>query len=67
MSTFVFILAGIAVLYVVFTLLSGASNMAKTSDGSRQKSNDWMWKRVGGQFVALGLLLLGFWLRSNGN
>ena len=67
MSTVFFVLGGIAILYVVYTLLSGASNMAKTGASAREKSNDWMWKRVGGQAVALAFLLIGFWLRKNGN
>jgi hypothetical protein len=54
-------------LYVVYTLVIGASSMARTGDGARLKSNDWMWKRVGGQVMALGFLLIGFWLRKNGN
>lgn len=67
MSTFFFILAAAAMLYVVYTLAIGASNMAKTGDGAREKSNSWMWKRVGGQAVALAFLLIGFWLRKNGS
>lgn len=66
MSTLFFILAAIAMLYVVYTLAIGASNMAKTGEGAREKSNSWMWKRVGGQGIALVLLLAAFWLRRNG-
>ena len=66
MSTILFILAGLAMLYVVFTLVVGASNMAKTAEGSREKSNSWMWKRVGGQALALIFLLAAFWVRRNG-
>jgi hypothetical protein len=67
MSTLFFILAAVSMLYVVYTLVIGASSMARTGDGARLKSNDWMWKRVGGQVMALGFLLIGFWLRKNGN
>lgn len=66
MSTFFFILAALSMLYVVFTLAVGASNMARTGEGAREKSNDWMWKRVGAQGMALAFLLIAFWLRRNG-
>jgi hypothetical protein len=67
MSNFFFILAAVAMLYVVYTLVIGATNMAKTGGVAREKSNSWMWKRVGGQAMALSFLLIGFWLRNNGS
>lgn len=59
-------LAGLAALYVVFTLIVGASQMAKTGEGAREKSNSWMWKRVGGQGIALLLFLAAFYVKRNG-
>lgn len=59
-------LALLAAGYVVFTLIVGASQMAKTGDDAREKSNSWMWKRVGGQAIAVSLFLAAVWVRRNG-
>jgi len=59
-------LAALAMLYVVVTLLVGATQMARTGKGARERSNSWMWKRVGAQAVAIGLLYLAFEIRKNG-
>lgn len=59
-------LAGLSALYVVYTLIVGASQMAKTGDGAREKSNAWMWKRVTGQAIALILFIAAFYVRNNG-
>lgn len=64
--TILLALAGLAALYVVYTLIVGASTMAKTGDGAREKSNSWMWKRVIGQGVALTLFLAAFYVRGKG-
>ncbi|GLQ25042.1 hypothetical protein GCM10007853_29160 [Algimonas ampicilliniresistens] len=58
--------AALAMLYVVATLVIGGSQMARTGKGAREKSNSWMWKRVGAQAVALGLLFLAYQIRKNG-
>ena len=59
-------LAGLSALYVVYTLIVGASQMAKTGDGAREKSNAWMWKRVTGQAVALLLFIAAFYVKRSG-
>ncbi|MEM7729291.1 MAG: HIG1 domain-containing protein [Pseudomonadota bacterium] len=57
-------LAALAMLYVVVTLVTGGSQMARTDDGARQRSNSWMWKRVGAQAVAILLLYFAFRIRN---
>lgn len=57
-------LAALAMLYVVVTLVTGGSQMARTGKGAREKSNSWMWKRVGAQAVAILLLYLAFRIRN---
>ena len=54
------LLAAAMMLYVVVTLVSGGVSMAKTGEGAREKSNAWMWKRVGAQGAALLFLYLAF-------
>ncbi len=56
--------AAAMMLYVVVTLVSGGFSMTRTGEGAREKSNDWMWKRVGAQAVALLLLYLAFRVRN---
>ena len=64
MSIVFFVLAALMMLYVIVTLVSGGVSMAKTGEGAREKSNDWMWKRVGAQGLALLFLFLGMWARG---
>jgi hypothetical protein len=59
-------LAALAMLYVVATLVIGGTRMAKTGKAAREQSNSWMWKRVGAQALAIGLLYLAFQIRKNG-
>jgi hypothetical protein len=56
--------AAAMMLYVVVTLVSGGFTMTRTDDGARERSNDWMWKRVGAQAIALLLLYLAFRVRN---
>ena len=56
--------AAAMMLYVVITLVSGGFSMTRTGEGAREKSNDWMWKRVGAQAIALLLLYLAFRVRN---
>lgn len=56
-------LAALAMLYVVGTLIIGGTRMAKTGNQARVQSNSWMWKRVGAQALAIGLLYLAFKVR----
>ena len=57
-------LAALAMLYVVVTLVTGGSQMARTGEGARERSNSWMWKRVGAQAIAILLLYLAFRIRN---
>ena len=58
------IAAAIMMLYTVITLVTGGVSMARTGEGARERSNSWMWKRVGAQAVALVLLYLAFKVRN---
>lgn len=57
-------LAALCMLYVVVTLVTGGSQMARTGQDARQRSNSWMWKRVGAQALAIFLLYLAFRIRN---
>ncbi|WP_298918912.1 HIG1 domain-containing protein [uncultured Algimonas sp.] len=57
-------LAALAMLYVVVTLAIGGSQMARTGQAARERSNSWMWKRVGAQAAAIILLFLAFRIRN---
>jgi len=58
------ILIGIAVLAVVVTLVAGLFTMVRGGEGSAERSNKLMRWRVGLQFVAIGLLVIGFIAKS---
>jgi len=49
---------------VLVILLAGIANMLFSSDKAKSRSNQLMRWRVGAQFVAIMLLLLGFWLKT---
>ena len=59
-------LSGLCMLYVVISLISGGVSMTRTGEGSREKSNSWMWKRVYGQGAALLFFMAAFWVKRNG-
>ncbi|MEE2566317.1 twin transmembrane helix small protein [Hyphobacterium marinum] len=54
------ILIGVAVLAVAATLLAGLFNLARGGEGAGERSNKLMRWRVGLQFVAIALLVVGF-------
>jgi len=64
--TCLWILTGIAVGYVVLTLVMGARAMGGKHEGAREASNKWMQRRVLGQFVAIGLLFLTLYVKNGG-
>lgn len=49
---------------VLVVLIAGVANMARTSGEARSRSNQLMRLRVVAQFVAVVLLMLGFWLKT---
>ena len=54
----------IAMGVVFIVLVAGIANLAVTSDKARSRSNQLMRLRVIAQFVAVILLMIGFWLKS---
>lgn len=52
--------------FVLFTLIMGAKSMGSKQADGHKSSNKWMQRRVLGQVVAVGLLLLTFYLKKNG-
>jgi len=61
-----YILLGLSLLAVVFTLLMGGKSMLANKDGDRGQSNTWMWRRIWAQATALILLFLTYWVKKNG-
>lgn len=59
-------LAALAMIYVVATLIIGGTQMARTGKPAREKSNSWMWKRVGAQAFAIMMLYFAFKIRNGG-
>ena len=57
-------LTGLAFGFVLLTLVLGAKNMGGKTDEARKRSNDWMRRRVMGQAVAVGLLLLTIYIQT---
>lgn len=51
--------------FVVFTLIMGAKSMGSKSEGGHKQSNKWMQRRVLGQFAAIGLLFLTFYVKKS--
>ncbi len=61
-----YILTGLAFIFVVITLVMGTAAMTQKSEASRKKSNDWMWRRIYAQVAAIGLLALTVYMRGKG-
>ena len=51
--------------FVLFTLIMGAKSMGSKEAIGHQQSNKWMQRRVVGQFAAIGLLFLTFYVKKN--
>jgi len=66
MLTILYVLTGLAFLFVLATLVMGAVRMGGKDDAAREKSNIWMRRRVIGQAAAVGLLMLTLFVKSKG-
>jgi hypothetical protein len=64
---FLNILIAIALLTVLVTLILGMINLAKTGPEARLKSNKLMRIRVIAQAIAVGILFLSLYLKSQGS
>jgi len=51
--------------YVLLTLIMGAKSMGSKETTGHEKSNKWMQRRVLGQFAAIGLLFLTFYVKKS--
>jgi uncharacterized membrane protein YiaA len=54
----------VAMAAVVTVLVAGIANLAMTGDKARSRSNQLMRLRVLVQFIAVILLMIGFWLKT---
>ncbi len=54
----------VAMALVLGVLVAGIINLTMTSDKARSRSNQLMRLRVLAQFIAVLLLMLGFWLKT---
>jgi hypothetical protein len=54
----------VAMAAVLVVLIIGIANLAITGDKARSRSNQLMRLRVLVQFIAVVLLMVGFWLKS---
>ncbi|MCA3693392.1 MULTISPECIES: twin transmembrane helix small protein [Aquidulcibacter] len=54
----------VAMAVVLAVLVAGIANLAITGDKARSRSNQLMRLRVVVQFIAVLLLMLGFWLKT---
>jgi phosphatidylglycerophosphate synthase len=54
----------VAMAIVFAVLVAGIVNLSLNSDKARSRSNQLMRLRVLAQFIAVILLMLGFWLKS---
>lgn len=64
---FVTLLSGLTIAafaFVLLTLVMGARSMGSKDTTGRETSNKWMQRRVLGQFVAIGLLFLTFYVKK---
>lgn len=55
-----------SVLTVLFTLVMGMVQMAKNTEEARIKSNQWMWKRIYAQGIAIVVLFVAVAAKSKG-
>jgi len=60
------ILTGLAFLFVLFSLIMGAKHMGGKTEDARVLSNTWMRRRVVSQAAAVGLLLLTIYVQTKG-
>lgn len=51
---------------VLIILIIGIVNLASTSEKAKSRSNKLMRLRVIAQFIAVVLLMIGFWLKTKG-
>jgi hypothetical protein len=54
----------VAMAAVLTVLIAGIANLAITGDKARSRSNQLMRLRVLVQFIAVILLMIGFWLKT---
>ncbi|GBF59177.1 hypothetical protein PbB2_02869 [Candidatus Phycosocius bacilliformis] len=54
----------VAIAIVLVILVIGIANLAVTGEKARSRSNQLMRLRVVVQFIAVILLMIGFWLKS---
>jgi zinc transporter ZupT len=54
----------VAMALVLTVLVAGIANLAITGDKARSRSNQLMRLRVLVQFIAVILLMIGFWLKT---
>lgn len=54
----------VAMAIVLTVLVAGIANLALTGDKARSRSNQLMRLRVVVQFIAVVLLMIGFWLKT---
>ncbi|MFM1976945.1 MAG: hypothetical protein RL145_1791 [Pseudomonadota bacterium] len=54
----------VAMAVVLTVLVAGIANLAMTGDKARSRSNQLMRLRVLVQFIAVVLLMIGFWLKT---
>ncbi|MFN8734167.1 MAG: twin transmembrane helix small protein [Hyphomonadaceae bacterium] len=54
----------VAMAAVLIVLVAGIANLAITGDKARSRSNQLMRLRVLVQFMAVVLLMIGFWLKT---
>ncbi len=55
----------VAMAAVLTVLVAGIANLAITGDKARSRSNQLMRLRVLVQFIAVILLMIGFWLKTH--
>ena len=64
MLYFLYVATCLAMIWVVVTLIVGASSMVKEGEAGRKSSNKWMTRRIWAQVTAFGLLFLTVYVRN---